>query len=70
VGRAKKQTAKQAFDRARQVIEIVSANLPAGASEVTACIATLEKAELSAGSETLGYYCQLVPLFICVAELC
>ena len=68
VGRAKKQTAKQSFDQARQVVRIVSASLPTASPEIKACDNALDRAESAAGSNTLGYYCQLVPLFVCAAE--
>lgn len=68
VGKAKRQTARQSFDRARQIVKIVSHNLPPENLEVRACNIALDRAESSIGSETFGYYCQLVPLFICVAD--
>ncbi len=68
LGRMVKQTARESFDRARQVLRIVSANLPPDDAEVNACGAALDRVESSVSPETAGYYGHVVPVFVCVAE--
>lgn len=68
VGRAKKMTAKNFFDGARQVVNVVAASLPADAREVEAVRATLVTWEAVVGHSTMGYGCQFAPVFVCVAR--
>lgn len=70
VGRVSRVSASEFFERARRVAAIViaSANLPPLNLAHQECLAAVSRALATVGSETVGYGCQLVPVFVSVAE--
>lgn len=68
LGPVKRQTAKQFLDRVRQVAGVVAARVPDVGDAVAAAAPAIDRAEAEIGAETAGYACQLVPVFVCVAE--
>jgi SAM-dependent methyltransferase len=68
LGRAKKLAAEEFFRRAKQGVDIVAATLPPRSPAVEACMSALARAESDIGRTTVGYGCQFVPVFVCVAQ--
>lgn len=70
VGRVSRVSASEFFERARRVAAIViaSANLPPDNSVLQECLAAVNRAVAAVGPDTVGYGCQLVPVFVSVAE--
>ena len=70
LGRVSRVSASEFFERAKRVAAIVcaSANLPPDNFAHQECLAAVNRALATVGSETVGYGCQLVPVFVSVAE--
>ena len=68
LGRARKLTAADFFQRARQGVDRAAAALPPGTPAVQACSEALARAESEIGRAVAGYGCQLTPVFVCVAR--
>jgi ubiquinone/menaquinone biosynthesis C-methylase UbiE len=70
LGRVSRVSASGFFDRARRVASIAcaAANLPPDNSVLQECLAAINRAVAAVGPETIGYGCQLVPVFVSVAE--
>ena len=70
LGRVSRLLASEFFDRARRVAAIASsaAGLPADNPALEGCLATITRVAVALGSETVGYGCHLVPVFVSVAE--
>lgn len=68
VGKAKKMAAQEFFSAIAKGVSIVAASVPPDAPEVEACRAALAAGEAAVGPSTVGYGCQLVPVFVCVAR--
>jgi len=70
LGRMSRLRASEFFDRAKRVATVASsaAGLPPDNSALEACLATITHVAVAVGSETAGYGCHLVPVFVSVAK--
>lgn len=51
-----------------RVVDVVAATLPPGTPEAERCRVALAAREAAVGSATVGWGCQLVPVFVCVGR--
>ena len=68
LGATRKLAASDFFREAAGTVSIVSTKLPSGTREVEACRTALAAAQDRIGSATVGWGCQCVPVFVCVAR--
>lgn len=69
LGTTRRMTAREFFEGARQIAGIVAQGLPGPGKEVVAATRAVAKAEADAGGpDAVGYACQAVPVFICIAR--
>lgn len=68
LGATRKLAAGDFFREATGTVSIVSTMLPSGTREVEACRTALAGAQDRIGAATVGWGCQCVPVFVCVAR--